>query len=73
LAAILEIPLSRHGVTAIPPLAKFFLRKFNRSIIRSHSPQHPAGNALAIAGQNTIISELQVMNNQPIKAGNETD
>jgi hypothetical protein len=33
---------------AVPPLAGFPVGNFNRSIIRSHSPQQAAGNALAI-------------------------
>jgi len=36
---------------AVPPLAGFHAMNFNRSIIRSLTPQQAAGNALAIAGQ----------------------
>jgi len=36
---------------AVPPLAGFPVRNFNRSIIRSLTPQQAAGNALANAVQ----------------------
>ena len=36
---------------AVPPLAGFSVRNFNRSIIRSLTPQQAAGIALAIADQ----------------------
>jgi len=55
----LKITLSRHGVTAVPPLAAFPGRNLNRSIIRSLTPQQAEGNALAIAVQRQII-DLQV-------------
>jgi len=47
----LKITLSRHGVTAVPPLAGFPVGNFNRSIIGSLTPHQAAGNALAIAVQ----------------------
>jgi len=55
----LKITLSRHGVTAVPPLAGFTVGNFNRSIIRSLTPQQAAGNALAIAGQ-TVLAEIKL-------------
>jgi hypothetical protein len=36
---------------AVPPLAGFPAKNFNRSIIRSLTPQQAAGNALAVAVQ----------------------
>ena len=48
----LKVPLQQ---AAVPPLAGFPLRNFNRSIIRSLTPQQAAGNALAIAVQRTCI------------------
>jgi len=39
---------------AVPPLAGFPVRNFNRSIIRSLTPQPAAGNALAVAVQGLI-------------------
>ena len=50
----LKITLSRHGVTAVPPLAGCPVRNFNRSIIRALTPQSRlggTGNGLAIAVQ----------------------
>jgi hypothetical protein len=46
---------------AVPPLAGFPVRNFNRSIIRSLTPEQAAGNALAIADQkyfNLVGGEL---------------
>ena len=48
----LKIPLQQ---AAVPPLAGFPVRNFNRSIIRLLTPQQAAGNALAIAVQRTCI------------------
>jgi len=42
---------------AVPPLAGFPVRNFNRSIIRSLTPQQAAGNALAITGHGAVQSK----------------
>ncbi len=44
---------------AVPPLAGFPVRKFNRSVIRSLTPQQAAGNALAIAVQKKAFKASQ--------------
>jgi hypothetical protein len=50
-----------------PPLAGFPVRKFNRSIIRSLTPQQAAGNALAIAVQEHSDSSQLHYSNTPVR------
>jgi len=57
-AEALKISLSRHGVTAVPPLAGFPVRNFNQSIMRS---------LLGINGQNRL-GNARRSNNQPLYA-----